>query len=79
MTITVTIDSIATPIKRLLNFIQHPGTNTSLGLVAAALSQFTALVPASDRNSTTIVGIAYAFAVQALDVLDQSTPTPSKK
>ena len=60
-------------IETLLNFVKHPGTSTSLGLVLAGLSQFTAAVPVKDLTAPTILGLGYAVAAQVIDWLKSAT------
>jgi hypothetical protein len=62
-----------------LNFIKHPGTNTALGLTFAALAQFTASVPAGDRNTTTWIGVGYAVANLILSRFDDNPSTLTTK
>ena len=63
----------------LLNFIKHPGTNTALGLTFAALAQFTASVPAGDRNTTTWIGVGYAVANLILSRFDDNPASLTTK
>lgn len=56
-------------IGKLLAFFKHPGLNTALGVALAALSAFTALVPANNRNPTTTLGIIYAIVALVIDRL----------
>lgn len=61
--------ALAPSINAFLNFVKHPGTNTGLGITLAALSAFTATVPATDRADTTLAGLAYGVASLLLDFL----------
>ena len=75
---SATTSAVNPAIESLLNFVKHPGTNTGAGLALTAISAFTSAVPASDRSSTTILGIAYAFATLVVDWLTKATTSTAK-
>jgi hypothetical protein len=74
MTTTTPAGPFATLLESFLNFVKHPGTSTGLGLSLAALSQFTAAVPKSDRTTPTLIGLGYALAVQVMHKMMPDVP-----
>lgn len=59
--------------QSVMKLIGHPNLHAAAGVALTVLAEFTSLVPASDRTTDSVLGLAYAVAVSVVDWLKAAT------